>query len=230
MDYAPHPTHPLVTVPYFLTPLWDAGAAARAQADRKAALSAPAQTDAGRVPRELREKLKKAKAAKGLLRDLEEEVRRWVVGWERKQREAERDGLGDANSSDDDFDEVVFVGRNGTMHDMPASRKRRALAAEAGKELRREKLVFDSLADDRGASFGYVLHRWSAQIFCLCPFIDSPRRWLVHSIATYYGLRTWSVTVGNPARREAYVGIKTEAGQKSLLAENELPRPLWVLV
>ena len=32
------------------------------------------------------------------------------------------------------------------------------------------------------------------------------RRWLVHSIATYYDLRTWSVTVGDPARREAMSG------------------------
>ena len=37
---------------------------------------------AGRVPRELREKLKKARGAKALLQDLEEEVRRFVAAWE----------------------------------------------------------------------------------------------------------------------------------------------------
>ena len=42
------------------------------------------------------------------------------------------------------------------------------------------------------------------------------RRWLVHNIATYYGLRTWSVTVGDPARREAYVGIKGDKACESL--------------
>lgn len=54
-------------------------------------------------------------------------------------------------------------------------------------------------------------------------------RWLVHSIATYYGLRTWSVTVGDPARREAYVGL----GDKShFISETniELPRTLWGMV
>lgn len=58
------------------------------------------------------------------------------------------------------------------------------------------------------------------------------RRWLVHSIAGYYGLRTWSVTVGDPARREAYVGIhpvKTGLGSKRPVRA-ELPRPLWALV
>jgi hypothetical protein len=52
------------------------------------------------------------------------------------------------------------------------------------------------------------------------------RRWLVHSIATYYGLETWSVTKGSPARREAYVGLKHKAAP----AFEELPRPLYVLV
>ena len=57
------------------------------------------------------------------------------------------------------------------------------------------------------------------------------RRWLVHSIATYYGLRTWSVTVGDPARREAYVGIKqTKASGRPVTFSDGLPRPLWGLV
>lgn len=52
------------------------------------------------------------------------------------------------------------------------------------------------------------------------------RRWLVHSIATYYGLETWSVTKGSPARREAYIGLK----DKAVPTFAELPRPLYVLV
>lgn len=40
---------------------------------------------------------------------------------------------------------------------------------------------------------------------------DRDSRWLVHSIASYYGLHTWSVTVGEPARREAYVGFRPPA-------------------
>lgn len=70
------------------------------------------------------------------------------------------------------------------------------------------------------------------------------RRWLVHSIASYYGLHTWSVTVGEPARREAYVGFRlpvpgTRAGlvtHQACLAEElikpgeELPQPLYAQV
>lgn len=74
-------------------------------------------------------------------------------------------------------------------------------------------------------------------------------RWLVHSIASYYGLHTWSVTVGEPARREAYVGFHSPTGGSRATGlfgdalgsgtcrretmdqtEDELPRPLWAQV
>jgi len=75
-------------------------------------------------------------------------------------------------------------------------------------------------------------------------------RWLVHSLASYYGLRTWSVTVGNPPRREAYVGINLPRPSKQTGAKpsnavsaaatsdrgpkakpgGALPRPIWVSV
>ena len=61
--------------------------------------------------------------------------------------------------------------------------------------------------------------------------LNTSRRWLVHSIATYYGLRTWSKTVGDPARREAYVGVKqVGAGGKVTTPITGLPRPLWGMV
>jgi hypothetical protein len=47
------------------------------------------------------------------------------------------------------------------------------------------------------------------------------RRWLVHSIAAYYGLQSWSVTEGNPAVRYAYVA-KTQ--------EVRVPRPLYLML
>jgi len=99
------------------------------------------------------------------------------------------------------------------MLDMPDSPGRGRKEREAEEEeVRREKLVFESAAEDRGASFG---------------------RWLVHSIATYYDLQTWSVTVGDPARREAYVGIKLQSGgmgEGKAMGEGGLPRPLWGMV
>ncbi|KAL9104786.1 MAG: hypothetical protein Q9187_008861, partial [Circinaria calcarea] len=208
-DWEVHPTHPKHTVPYFLAPLWDAGMAARTAAtDKERKAKARREDDsADRVPKELRERLKRTKAAKGLLQDLEEEVRKFVKSWEKKQENLQEEGLHDIDSEDD---EIVFVGRSGQMHDMPSSPKSKTGMEEEEEEIRKEKLVFDSLADDRRARFG---------------------RWLVHSIASYYDLRTWSVTVGDPARREAYVGIKQmKTGNRPGSASGKLPRPLWNMV
>lgn len=122
----------------------------------------------------------------------------------------ERLRMGKAQSGDDESDpeldsedeEIVFVGRNGTMSD-----EQRKTVEE---ELEREKMVFDSRADDHGASFA---------------------RWLVHSIAQYYGLTSRSVTVGNPQRREAWVGIRQmKAGREASVSEGDLPRPLWGMI
>ena len=60
--------------------------------------------------------------------------------------------------------------------------------------------------------------------------VDSSRRWLVHSIASYYGLSTWSITVGDPARREAYVGIPTHQGSGRPPSPILRVRPLWGMV
>ena len=97
----------------------------------------------GKIPRELREKLKKAKAAKGLLKDLEEQVRFFMVKWENQAKEEKKRQV----ELDSEDEEIVFVGRNGQMSDWPPKSK-------TGME--RDRLIFDSLANDRGASFGYV--------------------------------------------------------------------------
>ena len=97
----------------------------------------------GKIPRELREKLKKAKAAKGLLKDLEEQVRFFVVKWENQAKE-ERKRQAELDSDDE---EIVFVGRNGQMSDW---------LPKAKTSMERDRLIFDSLANDQGASFGYV--------------------------------------------------------------------------
>jgi hypothetical protein len=148
-------------VPYFLAPLWDVEIAARKEAEQKrrtariranAGLSNTKDEAVGYVPRELRQKLKRAKGARQLLRDLEEEVRRFVVSWEDKQKRLTDVGLQDADS---DEDEIVFVGRNGQMHDMPPSPKADRVDPEF-EMIQREKLVLDALLDDQGARFGYA--------------------------------------------------------------------------
>ena len=58
----------------------------------------------------------------------------------------------------------------------------------------------------------------------------SPSRYLVHAIAIYYGLKTWSVSTTD-GRREAYVGLKEDpVTRRPSLVKSELPRPLWAVV
>ena len=123
--------------------------AARAGAEKKKRETARKQAEAedesaGKIPRKLREKLKKAKAAKGLLKDLEEQVRLFIKNWEDQKKDI---GEHELDSEDED---IVFVGRNGQMNDIPSSPKINFDESDA------ERLVFDSLANDQGASFGYV--------------------------------------------------------------------------
>lgn len=110
---------------------------------RRAGIS-PIEEAASDVPKEVRSRLKHARAAKGLLQDLEEEVRMFLQKWNEKEAKSREDGLQDVDSEEE---EIVFIGRNGQMHDSPARKA-------ALKDLQRDKLVFDGLADDRGASFG----------------------------------------------------------------------------
>ncbi|KAI9774618.1 MAG: hypothetical protein M1840_002867 [Geoglossum simile] len=217
-DWEVGPTHPRHgTVPYYLAPLWDAEVAAARKAELAAAKKnrvgkgITVQKEdpiAGKVPRELRETLKRARGAKELLQGLEEEVRGFLETWEERGagRVQEREDYG---SSDE---EIVFIGRDGIMSERPPTQKQNMRDKEL--ELRVDKLVCDGPVGDRGASFG---------------------RWLVHSIARYYGLRTWSITIGNPPRREAYVGIANKERDGAILQNRvgnrgELPRPLWRLL
>lgn len=58
----------------------------------------------------------------------------------------------------------------------------------------------------------------------------SRSRYLVHAIAIYYGLKTWSVSTTD-GRREAYVGLKEDpVTRRPSLVKSELPRPLWAVV
>jgi hypothetical protein len=138
-------------VPYYLAPLWDAEAFQRSiekkmkgkKQGRRAGIS-PLEEAASNVPKEVRSKLKHARAAKALLQDLEEEVRMFLQKWNEKKAKSREDGLHDVDSEEE---EIVFVGRNGQMHDSPTQDR-------TFEGLQRDKLVFDGLADDRGASFG----------------------------------------------------------------------------
>lgn len=104
------------------------------------------EEEAAKVSKQVKEKLKRARSAKGLLQDLEEEVRQFVSKWEERERRMEKEGLIEPDSEDE---EIVFVGRNGQMSDLRSPRLTDA-------DLERNKLVFDSAVDDQAASFGYA--------------------------------------------------------------------------
>lgn len=96
-----------------------------------------------------------------MLQDLEEEIRQFVQRWNEKQLMLQEQGLEDAPSSSDEDseDEIVFVGRNGKMHDSPEHRRRlRQMREEMSSHNERHgvKMVFESLVDDRAAGFGFV--------------------------------------------------------------------------
>lgn len=228
-DWEVHPTYPKHVVPYYLAPLWDANVSQRQEAERNRRETiqkhAVGQTEAqGKVPKDLRQKLKKAKAAKGLLQVLEEEVRKFIKTWEEKTSKEEHT----APEVDSEDEEIVFVGRNQPMDDALSSPEASFYFVE--DEMQTDRLIFDSMADDHGASFGYVLRLVELGKRATDYFLFPSRRWLVHSIGAYYGLRTWSVTVGDPARREAYVGINPTKCATSVSPAATLPRPLWGMV
>jgi hypothetical protein len=220
-DWEVRPTHPVHSVPYYLASLWDAKMAEEARQDtlRKRATDAKGEDNCtiGRVPKALKAKLKKSRGAKGLLQDLEHEVRKFVETWEEKERKLAKYETFDGDSEDD---EIVFVPNNALLHSRDNS-------FDFMDDHYREKLVFDGPDEDRAASFGYV-----PSPFLVKMHINSFSRWLVHNLGLYYGLETWSVTVGNPPRREAYVGIRDVKLKQNRRASpsSMLPRPLWAMV
>ena len=148
MDWEVQPTYRQTAVPYYLAPLYDEEVAHQHKMEQRRRRFHGKGSDesdpASRVPKEVRAKLKRARAAKGLLQDLEEDIRVFLQRWSEKQAGRQEAGLEDADS---DEEEIVFVGRNGQMHDSPGGKR------DPG-DLRREKLIFDTLADDRSAGFG----------------------------------------------------------------------------
>lgn len=97
------------------------------------------------MPRDLHTKAKRTPAVKSWLRVLEEPVRQFLV-------DRGVAGLGeDSDSSlDSEDEEIVFVGRNGSMTDARGWKKARRDAEP------QEGIVLDSPGDDESASFMYV--------------------------------------------------------------------------
>ncbi len=180
-DWEVRPANRQQSIPYFLAPLWDAEYAKihQQREKRKAAANKPASREeaaALKVQKELRDKLKRSRGARGLLQDLELEVRRFVEQWEAKQKQLESEGLLDPDSEDE---EIVFVGRNGAMSD---EQKRLQEAAAVEKD----RLVFESLVADHGASFGYVYALYDG---------ETPRLLTLGSVAVTWSMQLRSTTI-----------------------------------
>lgn len=187
-DWQIQPTYPRhSTVPYYLAPLWDSHYAAKEQArcsaNKKKASAAsnggPAVGGNGRgdlhqIPKDLRMKLKHARSARGLLQELEEDIRCFVQEWLEKQiKPVQQDAAGQGDSAmditededEDSEDEVVFAGRKARAQGPPTSLPFRpnpskpkddAIDDCRAEEHSTQKLVFESLAEDRAAGFGLV--------------------------------------------------------------------------
>lgn len=213
-DWEPRPVYPVHHVPYHVAGFWERGVSQAAEAKSTAArnrkIAAGAGAGVGRVPRELRDTVKRTPGVKGWLRALEEPVREFLA--ERHRAAGEAPVAED--ESDESDDEVVFVGR----------KKAAAATANAGgprdassswTSAHRE--VRDGPAVDRG------------MVFHSSPEDDDGssafKRWLTHSISDYYGLVSRSITVGSPGRRCVYVGVR----DVDLKIRTALPRPLWEL-
>ncbi|KAI9933444.1 hypothetical protein MW887_007917 [Aspergillus wentii] len=155
-DWDVQPTYPRHdNVPYYLAPLWDVH---YAHLDRNS--SKHTKEEKHRVPKELRTRLKHARSARGMLQDLEEGIRQFIQKWNEKQLLLRKEGLEDAplSSEDESEDEVVFVGRNGQMHDSPTRKtqfRQMREAMSSHNERDGEKMVLESLVDDRAAGFGF---------------------------------------------------------------------------
>jgi hypothetical protein len=159
----------------------------------------------GRVPQELRQKLKKSKGAKTLLQELEEEVRRFVRDFERKEREREDKAEASDAELDSEDEEIVFIGRDKNGQGITMSDEQKETVEQ---ELERERKVYEGSESTPGGSFA---------------------RWLVHNIATYYGLNSRSVTVGQ--WRQSYVGIKEMKDSRCISGvPTDLPTPLWGMI
>ena len=147
-------------------------------------------------------------------------MRAFVRDFERAERVREAKASGKATSQDKDGDEdedvvggdsedeeIVFIGRDKDGKGITMSDEVKDVVEE---ELQREKIVYEGLEGSPGGGFA---------------------RWLVHSLAGYYGLQSWSETrEGAPRRRVAFIGVKGKGGMAGLGGEDGLPRPLWGMV
>lgn len=130
-DWEVRPLYPRRHVPYEFASLYD-----HPKFPHKGNSTAIRQATE-KMPKELKVRMKKTRGAIGLLKSLEEEVRKFILGGqdEKAREEEEKSDVVD----DESDEEIVFI-----------SKRAKQLQLET------EKVLFESPASDPGASFGFV--------------------------------------------------------------------------
>lgn len=215
--------YPVQHIPYHVAQYWDRGL--RQQVEEKKNTAAREKRGAtntrDKAPRDLRETVKKTPGVKGWMRTLEEPVRKFLVDRGGATDPASKEPQDESDFSDE---EIVFVGRKKATQELAWKKAHR----EVGEQQIDRGMIFDSLEDDESGAFKYV-PRYHAGPGTYNSQYVFYRRWLTHSISDYYGLDSRSVTMGNPARRCVYIGIREVGLRKGSRMCGELPRPLWEL-
>lgn len=227
-DWLPRPVYPVHHIPYQVASYWDRGLRQQVEEKSVAARKKKTASGAGKMPRDLRDTVKRTPGIKGWVRTLEEPVRRFLA--EREDAAVETEPSED-DESDVSDDEVVFVGRKAAARDRRPDGWRKAHREVHDRPVDRG-MIFDSLEDDESGAFKYYTLPRPRRAFIrgLADVSTADRlfrRWLTHSISDYYGLDSRSVTMGNPARRCVYIGIREAELRTGSQTWTELPRPLW---
>lgn len=220
-DFLPCTTHPQKVVHYEIASLWDTQYRQQYQERRAAGRARRVEP---RIPPELKAGLKRAGGAFGIAKILEVKVREFVkmaCAPTSPQNEWE---VVDYTSllSEDEHDYEEFEEDKESIVFTPKKQRQQTITTAASPEVPHNFLqaipVYQSALEDPAASF---------------------IRWLVHGIAEYYGIRSWSVTeqdfsptsspptgISSREVRVVYVGLSGNGVKLPL----DLPRPLWAML
>ena len=163
-------------MPYYLASLWDMQYAVRAEAERKQARRKTVMSRGGiasdgtaspiTVPKEIRRTLKRARGAKPLLQNLEEQIRSFITSHHEAATDLHEYSIVRSEDLESD-EELIFVGRNGEEEHRRQQQQqgrqtgRRGLDGQSPKfvpghrrSLSKKQLICEGLVEDQHASFG----------------------------------------------------------------------------
>lgn len=210
-DWEIHPTYPVYrNIPYYLAPLWEG----KFQRQFDERLSSRSHSTRGRVPRDIKAALKKAKGARFLLQVLEDEIRTFIQDY------IDESAINDTYKSvDSDEEDIVFIGLDKESQEIVMSDE----AKIVGK-----KLVFEEKREYNG------FHRWLVHELAEYYGLESKSEEVENGsssqskkrIIVGFGKRSGRERGSNGAVRN---GAKT-SHKGELDFSYEMPRPLWGLV